>query len=76
MITELGERYTALDRQALRTIVRDAQAEQAAVAEGTSTKAYRKLFQYLKRLHDQQLLADATMGAPSVRGEDLEDPAL
>ncbi|MCH9821582.1 MAG: DUF615 domain-containing protein [Gammaproteobacteria bacterium] len=76
VITELGERYPALDRQALRTIVRDAQAEQAAVAEGTATKAYRKLFQHLKRLHDQQLLADATMGAPSVRGEDLEDPAL
>ena len=33
VITELGERYSALDRQALRTIVRDAQAEQAAVAQ-------------------------------------------
>ena len=75
VITELGERYSALDRQALRTIVRDAQAEQA-VAEGTSTKAYRKLFQHLKRLHDQQLLADATMGAPNALDEDLEDPAL
>ncbi|MDG1924734.1 MAG: ribosome biogenesis factor YjgA, partial [Pseudomonadales bacterium] len=75
VITELGERYSELDRQALRTIVRDAQAEQA-VAEGTSTKAYRKLFQHLKRLHDQQLLADATMGAPNALDEDLEDPAL
>ena len=75
MIAELGERYPELDRQALRTIVRDAQAEQAA-AEGASTKANRKLFQHLKRLHDQQLLADATMVGSSALDEDLEDPAL
>lgn len=75
VITELGERYPALDRQALRSIVRYAQAEQAA-GDGASTKAYRKLFQHLKRLHDQQLSADATMGAPNALDEDLEDSML
>ncbi|MEJ6671157.1 MAG: ribosome biogenesis factor YjgA [Pseudomonadales bacterium] len=74
VISELGERYPSLDRQFLRTLVREAQAEKAAT-EPTLSKAYRKLFQYIKGLHDQQLSADARMAAPSALDAALEDPA-
>ena len=74
IISELSERYPSLDRQHLRTLVREAQTERAA-AEPTLSKAYRKLFQHIKHLHDQQLFSDATMAVPSAPDEALEGPA-
>jgi len=65
-VTALCERYPELDRQQLRTMIRNARKEQA---ENKPPKAYREIFQLLKTL---KATANASQSDPEPDSDDQD----